>query len=340
MGIFEALQSLLQSALMAGFGLLTGLLGEYPTPLQVVTDKVAPVVTTFQRLTGAGPCSEPITYRIGDIDERFGVDREELAVRLQEAEALWEKDSGRNLFASDEQGTILVSLAYDERQQSTEELRLLLGQINGEQQKYDTVAKKHQATSAAFDKAKAAYEKDAEEFREDQEEFTEDARDYEAEVREANARGGASESEYAALERERNQLEARQERLDDRYDDLERDRKTLNRLAQETNALAAAVNKLAGGLNKKVDAYNAEGEDLGEFEAGLYESDDRGERITIFQFDDERGLTLVLAHELGHALGLDHTDDPAALMYPLVGEQTDGLTDADRQMLLGQCGTK
>lgn len=325
---------------MAGFGLLTGLLGEYPAPLQVVTEKATPLISTFQRITNTGPCSDLVTYRVGEIDERFGVSQEELVRQLKEAEDLWEKDSGRDFFAYDEQGTISVSLTYDERQQSTEELKLLLSQIDGDQKKYDAAAKKHETVSTAFDKAKRAYEEDAADFQEAQDDFTRDARAYEAKVREANARGGASESEYAALERERRELEARQEKLDDRYDALEDDRDDLNKLANELNALAAAVNKLAGTLNKKVDTYNETGADLGEFEAGLYESDDRGERITVFQFDDQRGLTLILAHEFGHALGLEHTGDRTALMFPLVGEQTAGLTAADRELLVARCGVE
>jgi predicted Zn-dependent protease len=27
---------------------------------------------------------------------------------------------------------------------------------------------------------------------------------------------------------------------------------------------------------------------------------------------------MTLAHEFGHALGLDHTDDPTSLMYPVI----------------------
>ena len=71
------------------------------------------------------------------------------------------------------------------------------------------------------------------------------------------------------------------------------------------------------------------------FHKGLF----NGKQILIYEFESEDDLRLTLAHELGHALGLQHTDDPHALMHPVMKDQDIAhfrLTQADRDLLLAR----
>ena len=113
----------------------------------------------------------------------------------------------------------------------------------------------------------------------------------------------------------------------------------LNSKVDGINALASALNDLAKNLNISVDNFNSIGGSLGgEFEEGTYTADQDGRRIDIYQFENKTKLVRVLAHELGHALGLDHNDDSKAIMYRLNSGQNEKPTQTDIKELRALCG--
>lgn len=62
-----------------------------------------------------------------------------------------------------------------------------------------------------------------------------------------------------------------------------------------------------------------------------------GKQISVYEFSSKDDLRMTLAHEFGHALGLDHTDDPTSLMYPVIQKQNMerfALAHADQQELV------
>ncbi len=82
-------------------------------------------------------CLEPLTYRIGDVDERFGLTTEELAAAVKMAAQLWGNPLSRQLFKEEKDGAIVVNLVYDYRQKATDRLKNLNYKIERTKEAYD-----------------------------------------------------------------------------------------------------------------------------------------------------------------------------------------------------------
>lgn len=272
---------------------------------------------TLTYLRGPAPCEEPIVYSIGSIDERFGVSEAELLSALKEAADLWNKEAGTTLFSTEGNATLPVSLVYDERQAAAE----IGSAIDSDQAAYDlkkrqveTLIANHERAAAALDAKVAAYERAQAE--------------YESDVAYWNSKGGAPPGEYEKLERTRESLNRRQR-------DINAEVSRVNAMVPEINQTVEEANTHATRVNSKVDFYNSvAGED---FDQGQYVRDAEGTRITIYEFESRDYLVRALAHEFGHALGIEHTEDPRSLMYPYNSGKKILLTTEDKSALRETC---
>lgn len=269
------------------------------------------------------PCAEPIEYKIGTVDPRFGVTKAELVQDLKQAGDLWGAPVGRSLFAYNEQGSVVVNLVYDARQQITEQEDKLNDSIGETSQVADSVKEQYQAPKDKYNAAKRDYEAKLAQFNEEQ-----DA--YNTSVEYWNARGGAPPKEYAKLSGQQKSLAAQ-------HDALEQKRQEVNRLVDEVNTLNDKYNLLVGRINTIVDTINNDGLTGTEFEQGVYMRDMSGERINIYQFDTKVAFVRVLAHELGHALGLSHTGGAESIMNPINRGKKIALTAEDTAALKARC---
>ena len=273
------------------------------------------------------PCVQPIRYSIGTFDTRFGISQKTFLGAIQSAEAIWENPVGKELFMYDPAGKLKINLIYDDRQAATAKLQKLGITVNNDQAtynkvkaKYDALMKNHELMRTILDRRIAAFEAKN--------------KAHNNEVTELNQQGGAPPETYTRLSEEENALR-------EEFNEIKKLQDDFNVEVGNINATVDVLNRLAADLHLAVNHYNSLGEEHGgEFTEGEYVSGPEGMSINVYQFDDQSKLKRVLAHELGHALGLEHVEDAKAIMYRLNNGVNEKLTATDLTLVKNLCGIK
>lgn len=229
------------------------------------------------------PCDTPITYSIGEIDPEFNLTKNEVLRRSKIAESIWEKAYKKNLFEYDPQSTFTINVKYDERQGLRTEANTLRNELESEQGDIDS-------RIARFNNASSRFKADVEQLNKD--------------IAYWNAQGGAPEEEYRSLQ--------------ERQDALRTEGERLKAEAQELNASTDSFNSMVGTLNQTVQTFNKALENKPE--GGLYTQHGDSKNITVFFNNSVNEFVYTVAHEMGHALGMDHVADRNSIMYSQVTE--------------------
>lgn len=272
------------------------------------------------------PCEKPISYDIGTFDRRFKITQKSFLSALAEAEIIWEKPIGKELFAyKPDESVLSINLIYDERQAVTSTLSGLGDVLEENESAYRSLEEKYVAMKSEYESTKRIYDARASAF-----EAMND--DYERMVKFWNESKRNSKAQFEELEKARLVLEEEIKALNS----METEH---NMMAREINTLVGSLNRMATSLNLNVERYNTIGASRGEtFTGGVYSTNDGKQSINIYEFSSREKLVRILAHELGHALGLEHNDDRDAIMYYLNEGDAGTLAETDLRALRNLCG--
>jgi hypothetical protein len=328
--------------------------GYFENHIQAITQFDQNVVDTVtQHVSSTAPCSSPITYSLGTFDSGFGLTRAQFLDDINQAVQIWDKPFGKTFFelaSSSSSGAsttatningydaaidLKINLIYDYRQQATDAMNAVGSSIDDETSVYNALKAKYNSLTAAYTQEKAALATVVADFQTEQ-------NNYNQVVNYWNSRGGAPTAEYATLNQEKIALESQAVVVTG-------DQNALNGTVNTINSTAATINKYVALLNSEATQYNSIASTSGtgeEFDEGEYVVDatsgdgaTASKHIDIFQYSTQTKLIRVLAHELGHALGLGHSyTNPQAIMYPL-NQGTDlSLAPEDIVAVKEECG--
>lgn len=240
----------------------------------------------------ASSCDQPIKYSIGSIDPEFKVTRAKLLEDVKSAANIWNTTVNKTLFEYDPNAKFTINMVYDERQKLSKTINDLNSDLTQKQEEIDPKIDK---------------------FLKDQDNLEQRIKSLNERISYWNSQGGAPADEYKKLVDE-------QQKLKDEAD-------ALNLEAQKLGQQTREYNSSARTLNKTINQY----QNVLEYkpEEGLYEQDGSSRKISIYLDVDQEEFLHTLAHELGHALGIDHINNKDAIMYP---QTTSDLTPSSEEI--------
>lgn len=284
------------------------------------------------------PCGIPIHVTMGPVDPRFGFDGATVSRALKEAAGLWQDAAVAQMFVwSDHPRAMVVSMQFDQRQYNVNQQRSLRGGIDRDRSQLQSREAALKQWGGRIEAARREHDRLAEAF-------AQRARAHEADVASWNhgSPQGRTEARRQALERESAIIQVMRVELRQAQSELNGDIAAYNRSAREQQQYAEQYRGRIARYNNLSSPQP--------IESGRYSYDrERGRRIEVFRAGDYNDLVWIFAHELGHAIGLDHLNRPGAVMNELLhdGEIAQSgparplkLSPVDRQAVAALCGQR
>jgi peptidoglycan hydrolase CwlO-like protein len=237
------------------------------------------LVAEANQILFISPCDSPKTFRIGTIDPRFGISKEELISDAEEAGDAWKNDSGMVLLKYDPNANMPINMVYDQRQSLNSQINTLNNQVSEQKSSLKPEISEYDQKVAAF---------------------KQQSDDLNTQIQYWNSKGGAPQDTYTKLTAQQQSLQQQASQL--------------QQMATQLNQSTDQYNSQIQQLNQKVDTFNTVLTSTPE--EGEYTRDGTNEEIDIYITNSQRELIHTLAHEMGHSLGLGHNSNPNSIMYP------------------------
>lgn len=254
-------------------------------------------VFPLENLFSYSICDRPIHYRVDTVDPKFNLSRDDFQNDISQASKIWSDSINKNLFIFDPKGDLSINLIYDERQSLTSQINQLENSVSSDKQSLNPKVSEYEKQSL---------------------EFKNKVDDLNKQIEYWNSKGGAPPDEYKKIVDEQKALQS--------------EANNLNEMAQSLNLSTRQYNLQVNQLNKTINTLNNALEQRPE--EGIFKGPEN--RIEIYFNISKTELIHTLAHELGHALGLMHSNNVNAIMY-FSTNQNIVPTDDDRTALQDLC---
>lgn len=256
----------------------------------------------------AAYCQSPLGWRLGRLDPAFNLTETQAIRLISRAAEMWNHATGKELLRHDPVQGFTIDFQFDARQQQLLKQRLLQRNLA----RYDdAISPGLQSLPEKF----AELEQKVAEFNRQKSQLQQQISQFQPTANNAAV--------------QRRQLEQQQQSLSREADWLEQQRQQLLRDQDYLNETIRQRNELLQTAAEPVAAVP--------FEVGLMTIKQQQRQMTIYAFSSETDLIATIAHEFGHAFGLDHTAEPDSIMYYQLSTQQQQLTTADLRAWQSTC---